>query len=90
MLQRGVAVGTQWESSKSLNQGVVSKVLMYIHIYDFYMFTPTRRDDPICLIFFGWVGSTTNYLNHSQYVSADGVGLRTVETEADHFGPVRL
>lgn len=26
MLQRGVAVGTQWESSKSLNQCVVSKV----------------------------------------------------------------
>ena len=43
------------------------------------MFTPTCRDDPICLIFFGWVGSTTNYLNHSQYVSADRVGLRTFE-----------
>lgn len=32
MLQRGVAVGTQWESSKSLNQGVVSKVL---YVYNF-------------------------------------------------------
>lgn len=31
MLQRGVAVGTQWESSKSLNQGVDSKVL-YVRI----------------------------------------------------------
>ena len=32
----------------------------WVVVLDFFIFTPTWRNDPLSLIFFKWVGSTTN------------------------------